>query len=64
MKLYPCVETVCSPHVIDKCAICEKLCEGDYWHVDYMTFLCLKCMYFERRTLKKFKMDELKKFKV
>ncbi|CAH1968857.1 unnamed protein product [Acanthoscelides obtectus] len=62
-EMIHCVETVCVSKPQDSCMKCEKLCEGDYWHKEYSTFLCQMCWYEERMTQETFTEKELKEFK-
>ncbi|XP_050303049.1 uncharacterized protein LOC126740907 [Anthonomus grandis grandis] len=57
------VETICVPVPSDTCQKCEELCQGDYWHKDYATFLCHLCWVEERSLEEIYTKKELKEFK-
>ncbi|CAG9861804.1 unnamed protein product, partial [Phyllotreta striolata] len=37
------VEIICVKKPQDSCEKCRKICEADYWHVDYNEYLCQHC---------------------
>ncbi|KAG5889145.1 hypothetical protein JTB14_016251 [Gonioctena quinquepunctata] len=59
----PCVEVICVAKSTHTCQKCEKLCQGDYWHLKYATFLCQSCWYLERANKMTYNHTELKEFK-
>lgn len=58
------VETFCVSVPTDTCQKCEEVCEGDYWHKDYATFLCQLCWQEEKYILEFYSKEQLKEFKV
>ncbi|XP_066247013.1 uncharacterized protein [Euwallacea similis] len=56
------VETLCVPVPVDTCHKCNELCQGDYWHKDYATFLCHLCWEEERYIKEIYTKEELKEF--
>lgn len=64
MRLKPAVEVLCVPYPKDECLLCLNVCVGDYWHLDYNIFLCLKCMRLQKKSRTRFRIKELQEFKV
>jgi len=58
------VETFCIAVPTDTCQKCEEVCEGDYWHKDYATFLCQLCWQEEKYIHEFYSRERLKEFKV
>lgn len=63
-KMIPATELLCAPALTDVCEVCSELCDGDYWHIDYTTYMCHKCMEEEKLLLETYTTEKLKQFKV
>ncbi|XP_060531039.1 uncharacterized protein LOC132704800 isoform X2 [Cylas formicarius] len=57
------IETICVQTPFHTCEKCEKLCEGDYWQMDYSTFLCHLCWEEEKHLQEMHNVKTLKRFK-
>ncbi|KAF7285521.1 hypothetical protein GWI33_010520 [Rhynchophorus ferrugineus] len=57
------IETTCVSVPIDTCQKCNKLCTGDYWHLDYSEFLCQLCWMEERSVPELYTKEVLKTMK-
>ncbi|KAL1509797.1 hypothetical protein ABEB36_004479 [Hypothenemus hampei] len=57
------VETLCVPVPVDVCQKCNIICPGDYWHKDYIVFLCHLCWVEEKHKQEMYTRKELKEFK-
>lgn len=57
------IEMICVSRPCDYCTKCTTLCEGDYWHIEYATFLCMLCWLEEKRTREIYAPKELARFK-
>lgn len=62
--MIPATELICVPALTDVCEICSEMCDGDYWHIDYTTYMCHKCMEEEKLLLEAYTIEKLKQFKV
>lgn len=63
-KMKPAIETLCIARPIDRCIMCNEICDGDYWHKDETIYICSICMMIERIRHKQFATKELKEFQV
>lgn len=57
------VETRCVAIPTDTCLKCRQVCKGDYWHKDYMTFLCHLCWEEEHRMHEIYSKKQLRRMK-
>lgn len=62
-KVIPVTECLCLPTYVDTCSKCHKLCPSDYWHQNYLIFLCQTCMAEEVELHEMYQPEQLKKFK-
>ncbi|KAF5284566.1 hypothetical protein FQR65_LT02392 [Abscondita terminalis] len=61
-KPVPAVEVECNPLPTNRCDRCGDICQDDYWHQHYTTFLCHVCMEEEKVLRDYFTISELKKY--
>ncbi|KAF2904943.1 hypothetical protein ILUMI_01224 [Ignelater luminosus] len=58
------VETLCIPVSSDRCDRCNTICDHDYWHKNYTSFLCHFCMEEEKILHEDYTQKELKEYQV
>lgn len=58
------VETLCIPVSSDRCDRCYAICDCDYWHKNYTSFLCHFCMEEEKILHEDYTQKELKEYQV